>query len=178
MYLEFTKINTSHPTTTSQVIVDADEIMLISYDTFRNLDTQSQYDCTRVDVLGHPVYSFHTLSTIDQIHTVVPMIDVRGNVASTNSSCIDPNSLDIVYPVANFPLIRLTVIHNNRVSESEEHVINPNHIVWAEATVFNDQQTNQQVSALLLCLRDTGPRRIISTLPFLALELLLSPALV
>lgn len=177
MFLEFTRIDPSHPTRTSQVIVNSPEILLISSDDIRDLDTQAQYSATRIDVVGHPVYSFFTLATINHLSQIIPIIDVTGG-AGTGGSCLDPSSLDIVYPQVVYPHIRLLVVHNSSMSETEELVINPNYIVWAQSTIFTDRRTGLQVSALLISLKDTPPRAVISTLLFQDLETLLTPTAV
>lgn len=175
MFIQFTKINTAHPTITSPLMVNSADIMQITTDRFQNVDTGIEYIATRVDVIGHPVYSFHTLSTINQINVVLPMVNVTGG-AGTGGSCVDPSSLDIVYPQAVFPHIRLLSIFNSSLSTTEEHVINPNHLVWAEDMMFYDRISNQQETALLVTLRDTPPRRILSTLLYSDLAILLAPA--
>lgn len=170
MFIQFTKIDPSHPTITSQIIVNSDQIILVSTDNVRNLDTQSQYTAIRVDISGNPIYSFFTLSSIDDIVLKLPTIDALSNTGNLGNC--------LFFPLHVYSHVRLLGIHNFSSQETEELVINPNTIVWAEQTFYTDRVTKLQQLALQIILNTSPQKKILTTLPFSELANLIIPTII
>lgn len=176
MFLHFKKILNSNPAQLGDIIVRADSIFLYNNDVLENRKTGTNYQATRIELSSFPNYSFHTPSTMAQVSSVLKVIDLTGGGSSTGSSCAgNPGVLDIVYMSTSFPLLRANMLVNNSKSELEPYVFNPDYIVFTEEVVFQDRKTQQQDTAVLLVLRDSQPKRIMTDLDFSDLMTVLEP---
>ena len=79
---------------------------------------------------------------------------------------------------AVFPLLKTNMLVNNSKTELEAYVFNPEYIVFAENIVFRDQNTSLQETALLLVLRDSQPKRVMTNLDFADLITVLEPIVI
>lgn len=178
MFLLFKKILNSNPAQLGNIIVRADSIFLYNEDVLENRKLGTSYTATRVELSSFPNHSFYTPSTIGQVSSVLNVIDVTGG-AGVGSSCLgNPGVLDIVYMSTSYPLLRANMIVNNIETELQEFVFNPDYLVFSENVLYRDQRTAQEKIALMIVLRDSQQRRIMSNLEFDDLQAILEPVLV
>ena len=176
MFILFKKILNSNPAQLGDILVRAESIFLYNSDVLQNKKTGADYNATRIEISSFPNHSFHTPSTMAQVSSVLNVIDLTGG---SGSQCAgNPGVLDIVYATAGYPLLKTNMIVNNSMSELEPYVFNPEYIVFAEDMVFRDVKTSLQNTALLLVLRDSQPKRIMTALDFNDLIAILEPNIV
>ena len=178
MFLLFKKILNDNPAQLGDIIVSAESVFLYNADVLQNKKTGRDYVTTRVEISSFPNYSFYTPSTMDQVSSVLKVIDLTGGAGSGSYCAGDPGVLDIIYMATTFPLLKANMLVNNSLSEVEPYVFNPEYIVFAENVVFQDRKTAQQATALLLVLRDSQPKRIMTELDFGDLVTILEPTVV
>ena len=178
MFILFKKILNSNPAQLGDVLVRADSIFLYNSDALQNKKTGADYNATRIEISSFPNYSFHTPSTMNQVSSVLNVVDLTGGAGSGSSCAGNPGVLDIVYATSTFPLLKTNMVVNNSLSELEPYVFNPEYLTFAEEVVFRDQKTSLQVTALLLVLRDSQPKRIMTALDFGDLITILEPNVV
>jgi hypothetical protein len=179
MFLHFKKILNSNPAQLGDIIVRADSIFLFNNDILLDQKTGLNYNATRVELSSFPNYSFHTPSTMAQVSSVLNVIDLTGGGSNTGSSCAgSPGVLDIIYLSTEFPLLQANMLVNSSKSELEPYVFNPEYIVFTEEVVFQDRKTQLQDTAVLLVLRDSQPKRIMTDLDFSDLLMVLEPTIV
>ena len=178
MFLTFDKITTATPTKKSKILVNSESLLLMDSDTFENKELGSSYEATRVEVIGFPNHKFYTLATVSSILALVPSIDMTQGVATIGSQCLNtPGALNFILPSVQYPLIKTLMIFNNSPSETREYVFNPNFIVYAEEVTFYSSG-NQQQTGLMVSLRDTQPRQILTKMTLADLITLLEPVTV
>lgn len=161
MYLFFKKILNSNPAQLGDIIVETDSILFYNADTLLDQKRGINYQATRVEISNFPGFSFHTLSTVDQISSVLDVhnLTLIGGVS-------DPTEIKIIYPISKFPMIKASMLVNDSFTEVENCVFNPKYIVFAEDIIVRDRKTSLSKVALLIVLRDSQPRRLVLNLDF------------
>lgn len=179
MFILFKKILNSNPNQLGDILVRADSLFLYNADTLENKRTGTNYTATRVEIASFPNYSFYTPSTVDQVSSVLNVVDVTGGAATSGSSCVgNPGVLDIVYISTSYPLLKTNMLVNQSKLELQPYVFNPDFLVFAESTVYLDLKSKVQDTALLIVLRDSQPKRIMTDLEFADLVTILDPVIV
>jgi len=174
MFLQFQKITTQYPSRRSPIIVNTAAIQLIKVMTFDSMETGTPYTATAIEVLGFPKYTFYVTTQLATILSYLKVTDIT-NGFIPGTSCAGGNSLDIVYPQIHYPLIKAKAIENNTVTQTSDYVFNPDYLLYAEDTIFNDSVTQSQQTALMVTIRDTGPTGVLTKLPFADLVQILKP---
>lgn len=178
MFILFKKILNGNPAQLGDILVRADSIFLYNADILQNKQTGVDFSATRIEISSFPNHSFHTTSSMDQVASKLNVIDLTGGAGSGSSCAGNPGVLDIIYPMTKFPLLKTNMVVNNSLTSVEPFVFNPEYLVFSENIVFRDQKTSQQVVALLLVLRDSQPKRIMTALDFDDLVTVLEPLVV
>jgi hypothetical protein len=178
MFIIFKKILNGNPAQLGDILVRADSIFLYNSDILQNKKTGGDYHATRIEISSFPNHSFHTPSTMAQVSAMLNVIDLTGGAGSGSSCAGNPGVLDIIYAASTFPLLKTNMVVNNSLTSVEPYVFNPEYLVFAEEVVFRDQKTSQQATALLLVLRDSQPKRIMTALEFSDLITVLEPSVV
>ena len=178
MFILFKKILNGNPAQLGDILVRADSIFLYNSDVLQNKKTGADFNATRIEISSFPNHSFHTPSTMAQVSSMLKVIDLTGGAGSGSSCAGNPGVLDIVYASSTFPLLKTNMVVNNSLTSVESYVFNPEYLVFAEEVVFRDQKTSQQATALLLVLRDSQPKRIMTALEFSDLITVLEPSVV
>jgi hypothetical protein len=175
MFLLFKKILNSDPTQRGDIIVRADSILLYNEDVLENRKLGVNYTATRVELASFPNHSFYTPSTLAQVSSVLKVIDMTSG-AGTGSTCAgDPGVLDILYVPISYPLLKTSMIVNNIEAELQDVVFSPDYLVFSENIIYRDQRTGQQKTALMVVLRDSQQRRVMTNLEFSDLQAVLDP---
>lgn len=178
MFILFKKILNDNPAQLGDILVRADSIFLYDSDVLLNQKTGTNYTATRIEISSFPNFSFNTPSTMDQVSSVLNVIDLTGG-AGVGSQCAgNPGVLDIVYPSIRFPLLKTSMIVNNSLTQLEPYVFNPEYLVFSENMIFQDSKTSLQNTALLIVLRDSQPKRIMTALEMDVLVSILEPIVV
>lgn len=177
MFLEFQKITTSHPSRRSSIIVKKSLISMIDVDQFENKETGTLYTATRVELAGYPKYSFHTMTSFDDLATIIGTTDVSGNFIA-GTSCSGGNTLDIVTPAVVYPFVKAKAVFNNTLSETDDYIFNPNFMSHAETVIFNDAVLASQQSALMLVFGDAAPTKVLTKLDYTILKQILQPQVI
>lgn len=178
MFILFKKILNNNPAQLGDILVRADSILLFNSDVLQNKKTGMDYNATRIEISSFPNHSFYTKSTMAQVASMLKVIDLTGGAGSGSSCAGNPGVLDIIYAASTYPLLKTNMIVNNSLTAVEPFVFNPEYLVFAEDIVFRDQKTSQEVTAMLLVLRDSQPKRIITALDFGDLITILEPSVV
>jgi hypothetical protein len=171
MFLTFQKITTATPSKKSKILVNSESMLLLDVDTFENKELGVQYDATRIEVIGFPNHKFHTLTTFNDVLTYVPAIDLTQGLGIGSQCAGTPGVLNFVQPSIQFPLIKTLAVFNNSL-ETREYAFNPNFIVYAEEVKYGG---NGQYTGLMISLRDTQPRQILTKLALSDLISILDP---
>ena len=137
MFLEFQKITNSRPSQRSPIIVNSSAILKLDTDEFENHEGHGRYLATRVEVIGFPKYTFHTLTTMDDVLTHLFSVDVTSGLVPGNI-CAGGNTTGIVFPMAQYPFMKVSAIFNNTITETDSYAFNPNYLVYTEEVFFND----------------------------------------
>lgn len=178
MFILFKKILNDNPTQLGDILVRADSIFLYDTVVLKNQKTGTSYTGTSIEISSFPNHTFNTPSTIDQVSSVLNVIDITGG-AGVGSSCAgNPGVLDIIYPATSYPLLKTNMIVNNSATQLHPYVFNPEYLVFSENIVYQDSKTSAQNTALLIVLRDSQPRRIITALELDVLVAVLEPVIV
>ena len=178
MFILFKKILNSNPSQLGDILVQAESIFLYNSDVLQNQKIGSEYPATRIEVSSFPNHSFHTPSSIAQVSSALNVVDLTGGVGSGSSCAGDPGVLDIIYASSTYPSLKTNMIVNRSLTELEPYVFNPAYLVFAEDIIFQDRKTSRQETALLIVLRDSQPKRIMTALNFDDLIAILEPIVV
>lgn len=179
MFLHFSKIRNSNPAQIEGITVRLDSIMLITEDVLENRTLNVNYTATRVEISSFPNYTFHTTASMNTVAALLEgVVDVTGGAGSGSTCAGDPGVLDLVYAEARYPMLRVNMLVNSSKHYLQEHVINPEYLVFAEDLVFIDSFTRNQDSALLMVMRDSQPKRLLVDLTLADLDAILDPTVV
>lgn len=178
MFILFKKILNSNPAHLGDILVNAESMFLYNDDVLENRKLGTSYNATRIEISSFPNYSFYTPSTVAQISSVLKVIDLTGGAGSGSSCAGNPGVLDTIYMAATYPLLKNNMIVNNSKTELQPYVFNPVFITFAETMVYQDRKTALPDSCLLLVLRDSQPKRIMTDLEFADLVTILEPLVV
>lgn len=175
MFLSFQKITTATASRRSQILVNSDEIMYMEVDSVYDKTDNVYYDATRVELIYN---TFHTPSTFTDIASVSAMVDIRNGVGEGFQWENDPGVVDFTYPVTTLPLLRCNQIANSSRTTLNDYIFNPKFLIYAETVTFNDAINKTVEPALLIVLKDTHPKRILTDLVYDDLVNLLSASIV
>lgn len=176
MFLQLNKISTAYPSQTKPVIVNTDAILTVGTEIFENKDLNADYTATRVEIIGFPKHTIHTLTPYDTLIDFLGTVTVANGMAGTGSSCAgDTNVIDVIYPTVKVPFIEAAAIFNNTITESRRYTFNPNFLVYAEEVKFNDVYNLTESTATVIVLRDVQPKQIVTKIAFAQLAALLTP---
>ena len=179
MFLLFNKISTAHPSQTVPIIISSDAILTVGTEIFEDKGMNGDYVATKVEVIGFPKYTFHTLTPYQTVINQLGTITIANGTAGTGSTCAgDNNVMDIVYPTIRYPFIEASMVFNNTITESVKYTFNSNFLVIAEPMFFNDSYHLDQRTATMIVLRDTHPKKVMTKLDFTELVALLNPTAV
>ena len=175
MFILFKKILNSNPAQLGNVLVRADSIFLYNEDTLEDHKMRVSYQASRVELSSFPNHSFYTLTTIDALSSLLDVVDMTSGVGSGSSCAGDAGVLDTVYAVTKYPMIRANMILNQNRNELQAYVFNPEYLIFAEDVVYYDQRLNQQRTALMIVLRDSQQKKILTDLLLADLVAVLEP---
>jgi len=174
MFLEFQKITTATPSKKSPIIINSDALLTINTDKIENKAQGGMMTVTRIEVIGYPKYTFYTATSFDAVAAIIGTVDVTHGLIP-GSPCIGGNTVEQVYPTIRYPYLKASAIFNNTVTETDDYIFNPNFMLFAENTVFNDAATRSQQTGLMIVLRDTAPTKILTKLSYDVLFGILQP---
>jgi len=173
-FYEFHKITTAYPSQKSPIIVNFDSILTIDANTFENKEDGLPYEATRIEIEGTPKHSFYVSTLLNTVMTNFDCIDATG-LFVPGSSFNGGTGIDTYYPYPTFPLIKAKMVFNNTVNESRDFVFNPIHLMYAESVIFKDSSSGVQQTALMIALRDSPPRKILTLMNYSMLVQILQP---
>lgn len=177
MFLEFQKITNSRPSQRSPIIVNSSAILKLDTDEFANHEGHGRYLATRVEVIGFPKYTFHTLTTMDDVLTHLFSVDVTSGLVPGNI-CAGGNTTGIVFPMTQYPFMKVAAIFNNTVTETDNYAFNPNYLIYTEEVFFNDTCKHTQSSAMMVVLQETSPLKIATKMSYETMFAVLQPTVV
>lgn len=178
-FLKFEKITTGTASQKSPILVNRSSILMVEEETFEDKVFRTNITASRVYIIGYPEYTFQTLTPMADIEAIIGTIDVTQGVQTGVSSCGGaPGVLDIVSLEGSLPSIKLKRIKNNVANLTQDYVCNPNYLLYAEETGFQDEITELPAVYLNLVFRGNPLRRIPTKLTFAELEQLLEPTIV
>ena len=171
MFLQFQKLSNNSST---PIIINSQSLLTIDFNNFEmNGEIINQ---THIE-LGSPKYQFYTTSSVPNIELALSVIDISSGFIP-GSPCTGGNSVVIIAPSSNFPLIKIQIVNNNTLSESRDLIINPTKILYSETTSFIDVVSGQQVSAVLIVMNDENRTFFRTTLSFADIVSILHPVIV
>jgi hypothetical protein len=172
MFLEFQKITTSSQTNNSPIIVNSNTIISINEDELENKEIGGFYIVTRIEIAAFPKYAFFTRTSLSDVLTYIQHSDTTSSNTG-NTTCADGSIIFI--PTIDHSFIKTEMFFNYTITESVPYVFNPNFLVYAESTIFNDKITYQQEKGLMISLRDSTPKNILTKLTYQQIFDLLHP---
>ena len=175
MFIQFQKLSISNPSVSTPIIVNGESIIGIDNNNFEMNGVI--VNASNIELNGNPKFKFYCPTPESTIQSNLNVIDVSSGYIP-GSSCGLGNNVDVIYPSTSFPLIQLREIFNNTISESRTRIINPTHILYAENMIINDTATQSQQTVLMIIMSDLTRTRILSTLAFEDLVLILQPKVI
>lgn len=177
MFLTFQKISTASPDRKTPIIINSEALLMLEQQVFTNTQMGGQYTATRVEVIGFPHYSFHTPTPLNVILGITKTIDLTQGVSAGSECAGTPGVLNVVRPAVSLPLVKTKSVFNYSATEYKEYVFNPNFLVYAEEVKYGGQG-NSEFTGLMISLRDSSMRQVLTQLPMSDLIALLSPTTV
>jgi hypothetical protein len=160
-FLRFDKLTTSSSTNKQPIIINKSSILLVEEEVLEDKLYRTTFTASRVHVIGYPEYTFYTLASMTSIEAMLDAVDATQGIQTGVSSCGGtPGVLDIVNLEGSLPALRLNRIKNNIAANVVPYVCNPNYLLYAEETPFQDEDTEQQAMYLTLVFRGNPTRRI------------------
>lgn len=175
MFILFKKILNSNPAQQGDILVRSDSIFLYNQDTLEDQKLRVSYNATRIELSSFPNHSFYTLTTVDDLSTMLNVVDMTSGVGSGSSCAGDTGVLDTVYAVTKYPMIRANMILNQNRNEIQAYVFNPEYLIFAEDVVYYDKRLNAERQALMVVLRDSQQKKILTNLMLADLIAILEP---
>jgi hypothetical protein len=178
-FLQFDKLTTGTASHKQPILVNRSSILLIEEDVLEDKLYRTTFTASRVHIIGYPEYTFHTLSSMDTIASLLRTVDATQGVSSTGSSCGGtPGILDVLSLEGSLPIIKLNRIKNRVAASTVPYLCNPNYLLYAEETPFQDEETEQEIQYLTMVFRGNPIRRIPTKLDISELATLLTPIIV
>jgi hypothetical protein len=160
-FLRFDKLTTSSFTNKQPIIVNKSSILLVEKEVLEDKLYRTTFTASRVHIIGYPEYTFYTLASMESIESILDAVDVTQGIQTGVSSCDGtPGMLDIVNLEGSLPALRLNRIKNNVKADVVPYMCNPNYLLYAEETPFQDEVTEQQTTYLALVFRGIPTRRV------------------
>lgn len=167
MFIEFQKISTSNPLNKSPIIINAEALISMDFGNFEN--NGILHDVTNIEVIGNPKYRFYTMASSASIQSHLNISDITNGFVPVTPGTI------VLFPAVTNPLLKMRELFNNTILEFKERIINPAHILYAENIIINDAGTQSQQTVLMIIMGDTLRTKIMTTLSYSDLLLILQP---
>ncbi len=175
-FLKFEKLTTGTTSKHSSLLVNRETLLLVEPVTLEDKELGTTFVASRVVIIGYPEYTFYTLTSLATLQATLDAVDGTGAITVGGSSCsLDPGVLDIVSVSTQLPLLKLLRVNNNISTLTTPYVCNPNYLLYAEEVPFLDEDTELQVTGLMLTFRGNPLRRVPTKLTFAELCTLLEP---
>lgn len=158
-FFKLDRLTTGTMSKTQPIIFDGDALLHGSEVSIYDEEQRASYTATVLSVLGYPEYTFKTLTPLATVLAAVGGTRLVPGVPASNSCSVAGNILIATLPMS-LPLTIVRKVRNKIKADTDELMINPNYIVYAEEQIYQDENTELETSGVLLVLNSTPPKQV------------------